>query len=98
MKCLAWDLGVRNITVNCVAPGGVKGTDMYRQNANEYFIGEKRLNSEEVDTRVAMWSPLRRLGMPDDVAGAVALLCSEEAGWITGQTIHVGGGAHMATS
>lgn len=71
---------------------------MYRQNANEYFIGEKRLNSEEVDTRVAMWSPLRRLGMPDDVAGAVALLCSEEAGWITGQTIHVGGGAHMATS
>ncbi|KAK4173254.1 putative tetrahydroxynaphthalene reductase [Triangularia setosa] len=96
-KCLAWDLGKKNITVNCIAAGGIK-SDMYQRNAKEYMKDEKNLTMEELDARLSAWSPLGRVGMPDDIAGAVALLVSDEAGWITGQTLHVSGGAHMATA
>src|SRR5262245_27664596 len=41
------------------------------------------------------WTPIGRLGRPADVGNAVALLCSEQAGWITGQTIHADGGASL---
>ena len=41
------------------------------------------------------WTPMRRLGTPADIGNAVALLCSEEAGWITGQLIHADGGASL---
>lgn len=97
VKCLAWDLGPRNITVNCIAAGGVK-TDMYAANSRRYLPGGDQLSADEIDARIAAWSPLGRVGMPDDVAGVVALLASPEAGWITGQTLHVSGGAHMATA
>ncbi len=97
VKCLAWDLGPKNITVNCIAAGGVK-SDMYLENSRKYLKGGDELTLEEIDARIAAWSPLGRVGMPDDVAGVVALLASEEAGWITGQTLHVSGGAHMATA
>ncbi|KAL1638334.1 hypothetical protein SLS56_000142 [Neofusicoccum ribis] len=95
VKCLAWDFGARKITVNCVAPGGVK-SDMYAEAGKDYFPGN--LSAEEIDAKVSQMSPLRRVGFPEDVAGVVALLASEEAQWLTGQTIHVSGGAHMATS
>ena len=99
VKCLAWDLGPKNITVNCIAAGGVK-SDMYLENARKYVKGggADDLTWDEIDARIAAWSPLGRVGMPDDVAGVVALLASEEAGWITGQTLHVSGGAHMGTA
>ncbi len=99
VKCLAWDLGAapRNITVNCIAAGGVK-SDMYYENARKYVKGSEDMSWEEIDARIAAWGPLGRVGMPDDIAGAVALLVSEEAGWITGQTLHVSGGAHMGTA
>ncbi|KAG7287295.1 hypothetical protein NEMBOFW57_006803 [Staphylotrichum longicolle] len=97
VKCLAWDLGPKNITVNCIAAGGVK-SDMYYENSRKYIKGGDALGWDEIDARIAAWSPLGRVGMPDDVAGAVALLAGEEAGWITGQTLHVSGGAHMGTA
>lgn len=97
MKCLAWDFGPRNITVNAVAPGGVK-SDMYAVAAKEYIPGGDQMTIEEIDARISGSSPLGRVGLPEDVAGVVALLSSPEAQWLTGQTIHVSGGAHMATS
>lgn len=54
------------------------------------------MSAEEIDATVSKWSPLGRPGFPNDVAGIVALLSTPEAQWITGQTIHVSGGAHMA--
>jgi NAD(P)-dependent dehydrogenase (short-subunit alcohol dehydrogenase family) len=96
VKCLAWDLGPRGITVNCVAPGGIK-SDMYAENAKDYIPGGDKMSIEQIDKIAATWSPLGRVGVPSDVAGCVALLASPEAGWLTGQTIHVGGGAHMAS-
>lgn len=97
MKCLAWDLGPKNITVNCIAAGGVK-SDMYTENSRKYVQGGDELGWDEIEARIAAWSPLGRVGVPEDVAGAVALLARGEAGWITGQTLHVSGGAHMGTA
>ena len=81
-KSLAREVGSRNITVNCVAPGFIE-TDMTRALAEEQV---KRL-VENV--------PLGRLGRVDDVAQAVAFLCSPAAAYITGATIHVNGGMYM---
>jgi tetrahydroxynaphthalene reductase len=83
--------------VNCIAAGGVK-SDMYYENSRKYLPGGDALSWEEIDARIAAWSPLGRVGVPEDVVGVVALLASEEAGWITGQTLHVSGGAHMGTA
>ncbi|MGZ5037928.1 MAG: 3-oxoacyl-ACP reductase FabG [Usitatibacter sp.] len=81
-KSLAREVGSRNITVNCVAPGFIE-TDMTRALAEEQV---KRL----VDS-----IPLGRLGRVDDVAQAVLFLCSPAAAYITGATLHVNGGMHM---
>lgn len=79
---LAVELGPDNIRVNAVAPGLVK-TDFARA------LWE---NPEFADPRVAK-TPLRRLGEPGDVAGAVVFLVSGAARWLTGQTLVVDGGA-----
>ncbi|KAK8211032.1 hypothetical protein IWZ01DRAFT_306057 [Phyllosticta capitalensis] len=92
IKCLAWDLGSRGITVNCIAPGGVK-SDMYQDAAKHYIPGGADMSIEEIDARISQWSPLGRPGFPEDVAGVVALLASPESQWLTGQTFHVSGGA-----
>jgi 3-oxoacyl-[acyl-carrier protein] reductase len=81
-RSLAREVGSRNITVNCVAPGFIE-TDMTRTLAAEQV---KKL-VENV--------PLGRLGRVEDVAQAVAYLCSPGAGYITGATLHVNGGMHM---
>ncbi len=52
-----------------------------------------KLSDEEVDKRLAAMSPLNRVGEPEDVANVVAFLCSEEGGWMNGQTLTIGGGA-----
>jgi 3-oxoacyl-[acyl-carrier protein] reductase len=81
-KALAQEIGSRGITVNVVAPGFIE-TDMTRA------LGE--------DQRKALLDrvPVQRLGAPEDIAAAVAFLASREAGYITGETVHVNGGLHM---
>jgi len=76
---LAKELGGRNIRVNSVAPGPVQ-TDMYNSTGADF--------EEYLLSRL----PLGRLGQPNDVAGAVAFLASDEASWITAQTLGVDGG------
>src|ERR1700683_4077944 len=82
-KSLAREVGSRAITVNVVAPGFID-TDMTRA------LGEEQ--------RAALGAqiPLGRLGDPADIAAAVAFLASPEASYITGETLHVNGGMHMA--
>jgi len=82
-KSLAREVGSRNITVNAVAPGFID-TDMTRSLPEE---SRKSLLDN---------IPLARLGSADEVAGVVAFLCSDDAAYITGETIHVNGGMHMA--
>jgi 3-oxoacyl-[acyl-carrier protein] reductase len=81
-KSLAQELGGRNITVNCVAPGFID-TDMTR--------AMSEAQREKLIERI----PLGRLGLPADVASAVAFLASTGAGYITGATLHVNGGMYM---
>ena len=81
-KALAREVGSRNITVNCVAPGFID-TDMTRALA------------EEQRTGLLTQIPLGRLGEVDDVAQAVLFLASPGASYITGCTLHVNGGMHM---
>lgn len=81
-KALAQEVASRGITVNAVAPGFVT-TAM-----------TERL-SEQQRTKLADSIPLGRIGKPEDVAAAVAYLASEEAGWVTGATLHVNGGMAM---
>jgi 3-oxoacyl-[acyl-carrier protein] reductase len=81
-KALAQEVAPRGITVNAVAPGFV-ATAM-----------TDRL-SEQQRTRLTDAIPLGRIGKPEDVAAAVAYLASDEAGWVTGATLHVNGGMAM---
>jgi 3-oxoacyl-[acyl-carrier protein] reductase len=81
-KSLAREVGSRGITVNAVAPGFID-TDMTRA-----------LSAEQREKLIEQ-IPLARLGDARDVACAVAFLASREAGYITGETIHVNGGMHM---
>ena len=82
-KSLASELGSRNITVNCVAPGFID-TDM------------TRALSEEQRKALLEHIPLGRLGTPQDVAAAVAYLASPAAGYVTGAVLHVNGGMYMS--
>ncbi|KAI9733640.1 MAG: hypothetical protein M1834_003242 [Cirrosporium novae-zelandiae] len=94
VRCLAWDLGSRGITVNCIAAGGIK-TDMYAEASAKYLPGGDKMTIEEIDAVLSKWSPMNRPGLPDDVAGFISLLMSEESQWMTGQTFSVSGGALM---
>jgi 3-oxoacyl-[acyl-carrier protein] reductase len=82
-KSLAREVGSRNITVNVIAPGFID-TDMTRALSAEQRAG--------LSTQI----PLGRLGLPADIAAAVAFLASAEASYITGETLNVNGGMHMA--
>ena len=81
-RALAREIGSRGITVNCVAPGFID-TDMTRSLSEEQRAG--------LLTQI----PLGRLGMPEEIAAAVAFLASPEAAYITGTTLHVNGGMYM---
>lgn len=81
-KSMAREVGSRGITVNCVAPGFIE-TDMTKvlpQEQRDFFAGQTALN---------------HFGTVEDVAAAVLFLASEEARYITGQTLHVNGGMLM---
>jgi 3-oxoacyl-[acyl-carrier protein] reductase len=81
-KALAQEVASRGVTVNAVAPGFI-ATSM-----------TDRL-SEQQRSRLVEAIPLGRVGSPEDVAAAVAYLASDEAGWVTGATLHVNGGMAM---
>jgi 3-oxoacyl-[acyl-carrier protein] reductase len=82
-KSLARELGSRNITVNCVAPGFID-TDM------------TRALPEASRAALLAQIPLGRLGEPQDVAAAVAYLASPGGGYVTGAVLHVNGGMYMS--
>ncbi len=85
-KTHALELGKFNINVNSVAPGFVE-TDMIRATAKAQGV-----EFETYRQRAADRNPMKRVAQPEDIAGAVALLCSEDAGMINGQVIYVAGG------
>ena len=81
-RYLAKELGERRITVNVLAPGAIE-TD---------FGGGTVRDNAQVNAFVASQTPLGRVGLPDDIGGAVSVLLSDEAGWINGQRIEASGG------
>ncbi len=81
-KSLAAEIASRNVTVNCVAPG-------FTASAMTDVLNEKQ------KTMIMERVPAKRLGTPEEVAGAVVYLASDEAAYVTGQTIHVNGGMAM---
>ena len=82
-RALARELGSRNITVNCIAPGFI-ATDM----TAELPEAQKAALLQQI--------PLARLGTPEEIAHAVAFLASPLAGYITGTELHVNGGMYMS--
>ncbi len=82
-KSLAIEYAKKNITINCVSPG---------------FIQSKMTDNiiESVKAVLTSRIPMSRLGKGEDVANTVAFLSSDQASYITGETIHVNGGMYMA--
>jgi 2-hydroxycyclohexanecarboxyl-CoA dehydrogenase len=85
-KALASELGRHGITVNTIPPGSIETPMTQRAQSSG------NLPDTEV---IARMIPVRRTGTPDDIAAACAFLCSEDAGYITGQQINVNGGRYM---
>jgi 3-oxoacyl-[acyl-carrier protein] reductase len=85
-KTLAIELGPFNVNVNCVAPGFI-ATAMTEQTAERMGVP-----FEQFAEAVAAQTPLRRVGTPEDVAGTIAFLCSDDAAYVSGQVIYVAGG------
>jgi 3-oxoacyl-[acyl-carrier protein] reductase len=85
-RTLAIELGPFNINVNAVAPGFIE-TRMTQQTAQRMGV-----DFEAFKVGAASQTPLRRVGQPQDVAGVIAFLCSDEASFVSGQTIYVRGG------
>ncbi len=81
-KALAQEVASRGITVNCIAPGFIETpmTDVL---------------SDDQKTTLLERIPTGRLGLPEDIAASAAYLASDEAGYVTGQTLHVNGGMAM---
>lgn len=83
-KTLALELGPHNITVNAIAPGFIKTARMAQASWGH--------DNPEAEKAFVHSLPLRRAGKPDDIAGVVAMLCSEAGGYVSGATIDVNGG------
>jgi NAD(P)-dependent dehydrogenase (short-subunit alcohol dehydrogenase family) len=81
----AKELGSRRITANVVAPGAIE-TD---------FSGGMVRDNEQINKQIAGLTALGRVGLPDDIGGVVAFLCTEEARWINAQRIEVSGGMNL---
>lgn len=81
-KAGAADLAKENIRVNCVAPGIIQTK-----------FSSALTDTEDVKETILQSIPLRRLGKPNEIAGAVAFLCSNDASYLTGETIVITGGA-----
>ncbi|RZJ74738.1 MAG: SDR family oxidoreductase [Flavobacterium sp.] len=81
----AKELGARGIRVNVVAPGAIE-TD---------FGGGAVRDNVDMNNHIASLTALGRVGLPDDIGGVVAFLCSEDAKWVNGQRIEVSGGIFL---
>lgn len=81
-KSLAQEIATRNVTVNCIAPGFIESA----------MTG--KLNDKQKDAILGA-IPMKRMGVGADIAAAALYLASEEAGYVTGQTLHVNGGMAM---
>jgi acetoacetyl-CoA reductase len=82
-KALALEVARKGVTVNTISPG---------------YIGTKMVTAipkEILDTKILPQIPVSRLGKPDEVAGLIIYLCSEEAAFVTGANISINGGQHM---
>ena len=82
-KALALEVARKGVTVNTISPG---------------YIGTKMVQAipkEVLDTKIIPQIPIGRLGKPEEVAGLVAYLCSDEAAFVTGANIAINGGQHM---
>jgi 3-oxoacyl-[acyl-carrier protein] reductase len=86
-KTLALELGKFGVTANAIAPGFVE-TEMTAATA-----ARQGLDFEEWKSSIARDIPLGRIGQPEDVAAVASFLCSEDAGYVSGQVIYVSGGA-----
>jgi NAD(P)-dependent dehydrogenase (short-subunit alcohol dehydrogenase family) len=97
VRYFAVALALRGITVNGISPGGIFGPP------NVVEGGVLRVLPQEIQEAIRVWheggwTPMGRLGTPEDVGNAVMLLCMDEASFITGQILHVdGGGSIMDT-
>lgn len=81
-RYLAKELGARKIRVNVIAPGAIE---------TDFGNGRVRDN-KDINDQIAGFTALGRVGLPDDIGGVVAFLCTDEAYWINGQRIEVSGG------
>ena len=86
VKQLSFELGPFGVNVNCVAPGFV-ATAMTEQTAARIGV-----SFEDFQAYAAEQTPLRRVGRPEDIAGVIAFLCSEDASYVSGQVLYVRGG------
>ena len=94
VRYFAVALALRGITVNGISPGGIFGPP------NVVEGGVMRVLPQEIQEAIRVWheggwTPMGRLGTPEDVGNAVMLLCMDEASFITGQILHVDGGASI---
>lgn len=90
VRYFAHELGERGITVNTINPGYVD-TD-----SAHYYLGSPECHAV-FDATLGDATPLRGMGSPTDVANLAAFLCSDEAGWIQGQTLYIDGGIFLST-
>jgi len=81
----AKELAGRKITANVIAPGAI-ATD---------FSGGRVRDNPEINKMVASMTALGRVGLPEDIGGAVAMLLAPESGWINGQRIEASGGMNL---
>jgi 3-oxoacyl-[acyl-carrier protein] reductase len=87
-RTIAVEYAKHGITANAVAPGPTE-TELFRANNPAGSAGEARYMAQ---------IPMQRLGQPTEIAALIAFLCSDHAGFITGQTIYADGGASLSTS
>ncbi len=91
VRTIAIELGPYGVTANAIAPGFI-ATDM--TDATAARVG---MPVEDFRQAAADRNPVRRVGFPEDIAAAAAFLCSDEASYITGQTLYVDGGAKLVS-